>query len=293
MLWRCLERPSRTAMTHGVRAAARRLFIQYEVEAIGEDQMTTTNRKGVVTGGTSGIGFEAAKALVLSGTRCLVINGRNVERGKQAVETLKQFDDAAMVHFVQADVSTIGGAQEFADKALKICDGSLDTVVNCAGGDFAPELLHNIDPNQISPIISHWLLSSLYCCRLLLPAMREKGCIINVASDAAKFPTPGESVIGAAMAGIVMFSKTLAMEAKRRQIRVNVVTPSLVTGTRSYNFITSGGFSAKLFEKATAAARLGLPSAEDVAALIAFLASEKSGKITGQVISVNGGISAA
>ena len=73
--------------------------------------------------------------------------------------------------------------------------------------------------------------------------MREKGCIINVASDAAKFPTPGESVIGAAMAGIVMFSKTLAMEAKRRQIRVNVVTPSLVTGTRSYNFITSGGFT--------------------------------------------------
>lgn len=73
----------------------------------------------------------------------------------------------------------------------------------------------------------------------------------------------------------------------------NVVTPSLVTGTRSYNLITSGGFSAKLFEKATSAARLGLPSAEDVAALIAFLASEKSGKITGQVIRVNGGISAA
>ena len=90
-----------------------------------------------------------------------------------------------------------------------------------------------------------------------------------------------------------MFSRTLAMETKRRRVRVNVVTPSLVRDTQTFARVTAGGFSAKLFEKAAKAAYLGLPEPDDVAAAIVFLLSPDASRMTGQVVSVNGGISAA
>jgi NAD(P)-dependent dehydrogenase (short-subunit alcohol dehydrogenase family) len=172
-------------------------------------------------------------------------------------------------------------------------DGPIDVLVNSAGGDFIPTLLHDNTLEMIDGAIRHWLISTIYCCRLALPDLAGGAAIINVASDAAKVPTPGEAVIGAAMAGIAMFSRTFAMEAKRRHIRVNAVAPSLVRDTMTHERVTSSGFSAKLFEKAVSAAHLGIPNPDDVAAVIAFLASAEASKITGQVISVNGGISAA
>ena len=122
--------------------------------------------------------------------------------------------------------------------------------------------------------------------------MSRGSAIINVASDAAKVPTPGESAIGAAMAGVAMFSRTLALEVKRQGIRVNVVTPSVVDGARLRARVSAGGFGAKLFEKATAAAHLGIATERDVAEMIGFLASDRAARVTGQVISINGGISA-
>ena len=168
----------------------------------------------------------------------------------------------------------------------------MDVLVNSAGGDFAPRLFHETSLEEIGGIVRHWLLGTIYCCRLALPLMADGGAIVNVASDAAKVPTPGETVIGGAMAGIAMFSRTLAMEAKRRRIRVNVVTPSLVPNTLTHDRITAGGFSAKLFAKAAEAAHLGVPDADDVAAVIAFLAGPETARVTGQVVSINGGISA-
>jgi NAD(P)-dependent dehydrogenase (short-subunit alcohol dehydrogenase family) len=116
---------------------------------------------------------------------------------------------------------------------------------------------------------------------------------VNIASDAGKLATPGESIIGAAMAAIVMFSRTLAIEAKRDGIRVNVLTPSLIAGTATTERILAEGFSQKLFRKAEKLAHLGVVQPEDLAALVVFLASPGGAKITGQAISVNGGISAA
>lgn len=101
-------------------------------------------------------------------------------------------------------------------------------------------------------------------------------------------------MIGAAKAAIVMFTRTLAIEEKRHGIRANALTPSLVHGTASTERITSGeGFSAKLFASAAKQASLGVPDADDIAALAVFVCSPAAGKLTGQAISVNGGISAA
>jgi 2-hydroxycyclohexanecarboxyl-CoA dehydrogenase len=105
--------------------------------------------------------------------------------------------------------------------------------------------------------------------------------------------TPGESVIGAAMAGIIMFSRTLATEGKRDGIRVNCITPSIISGTATYAQVMADEFSGKLFGKAVKMAQLGVVEPQDMAELIVFLASPAAAKLSGQAISLNGGISQA
>jgi NAD(P)-dependent dehydrogenase (short-subunit alcohol dehydrogenase family) len=134
----------------------------------------------------------------------------------------------------------------------------------------------------------------MHLTRAVLPLMREQGggSIVNIASDAAKVPTPGEAVLGAAMAAIVMFSRVTAIEAKRDGVRVNAVTPSLIAGTPTAENVLRDGFSKALFEKAAAQAHLGVAEPDDLASLIVFLGGPGAAKLTGQAISVNGGISA-
>ena len=249
-------------------------------------------KRALLTGSTSGIGLETAARLAESGVSRLVINGRDRERGERARQTLAERAPGVDAAFVASDVSTPEGARALIEGALDHLGGGIDILVTCAGGDHAPTLFHETSLDEIEAVVRHWLLGTLHCCRLALPHVADGGAIVTVASDAAKVPTPGESVIGAAMAGIAMFSRTLAMEAKRRRIRVNVVTPSLVRNTLTHDRITAGGFSARLFEKVAAAAHLGVPEPADVAALITFLAMPHAAKLTGQAISVNGGISA-
>ena len=248
--------------------------------------MVESGRRVLVVGGTSGVGLAAALRLgMVPGTR-IVLNGRDPARGEAACDQVRLHCPAATVGFVAADVSTQHGVSRlFADAG-----GPLDVLVNAAGGEDVPTLLHQTPLDQVDRVVRGWLLATIYCCRTGLEHLVDGGAIVNVASDAAKVPTPGEAVIGAAMAGIVMFSRTLAMEAKRRRIRVNVVTPSLVSGTRTTARITEGGFSARLFARAAELAALGVATPDDVAAAIEFLAGAP--RVTGQVVSVNGGISA-
>lgn len=245
-------------------------------------------RRVLITGGSSGIGLAAAMRFAGQGAR-IVVNGRNHARGEAARQRVAEA--GAEAHFVPADVSTQAGASALVIQAEALL-GGFDVLVNAAGGDAIPALFHETNLDQIDAIVRSWLLATIYMCRLALPHVQDGGVVINVASDAAKVPTPGESVIGGAMAGIAMFSRTVALEAKRRRIRVHAVTPSLVSGTLTTARITQNGFSARLFEKAAAAAALGVASPDDVAATIEFLASASAERMTGQVISVNGGISA-
>jgi len=135
----------------------------------------------------------------------------------------------------------------------------------------------------------------LHACRAVWDGMRAERCgvIINVASDAAKIATPGETVIGAALAGVAMFRRALAIEGRRCGIRANCVTPSIVRETPFYERMMADPFSGKLFAKAESLAQLGVVTPKDFAPLIVFLASPAAAKLTGQAISVIGGISAA
>ena len=201
-------------------------------------------------------------------------------------------DTGPRVHFVAADVTEVEGALLVATEAERHLK-RVDVLVNAPAAPHLPALLHDTPIDSVSRMFTDVALPQLLVTRAVLPLMRAQcsGCIINVASDAAKVATPGESVIGAAMAAIVMFTRTLAMEAKRDGIRVNVLTPSLVAGTGTARRLFDDAFSAALFGKARDLAQLGVSTPEDQAALMVFLAGPHGRRITGQAISINGGIS--
>jgi NAD(P)-dependent dehydrogenase (short-subunit alcohol dehydrogenase family) len=247
-----------------------------------------------ISGGTAGIGLASAEALLAAGVPRVVVFGRNPDRGARAVARLRELAPDATVEFVPADCHSVDSAQAAIAQAEEILDG-IDVLVNSTASDVVPEILTRIPPEEVQAILVKQAVPPMLMTRLVLPLMAERrgGVIVNVSSDAAKTPTPGEAVIGAASAAIKMFSQTVALEAKRYGVRVNAITPSLVVGTEGTDRITAGeGFSAKLFARVATMADLGVTDAHDQAALVVFLASPAAARLTGQAISVNGGISA-
>lgn len=248
----------------------------------------------MITGGTSGVGLATAKRFAAAGVTKIALVGRNAERGAKAVEAVRSEHPDTKVIFVQADANEIAQAYQAVETAEAEL-GSIDILVNSTVGTAGPQLFHNIVKEDLSEIVHQQMMGPIVMSHAVMPGMRARngGVILNIASDAGKVATPGESVIGAAMAGIIMFSRGLAIEAKRTGIRVNVLTPSLIEGTLTYDRIRNDEFSWRIFERAASMAHLGVVQPDDLASMIVFLASPDSAKVTGQAISVNGGISAA
>jgi NAD(P)-dependent dehydrogenase (short-subunit alcohol dehydrogenase family) len=248
----------------------------------------------LVTGSSSGIGFEIAAQFAEAGVAHLMVNGRDPARGAAAVQAIRERAPKCDVKFISADPTIQAEAKRLiAETAAAF--GSLDILVNSISGHLSPRPFHEVPDDAIDPLVSAHLSSVMYMCLAAMPHLiaREGGVILNMSSDAAKIATPGEAVMGACKAGVVMFSRTLALEGSRHGIRVHSLTPSVVKDTAAYTRIMSSDFSRKLFEKAEKKARLGVVGPKDIAPLAVFLASPAASKITGQAISVNGGISAA
>ncbi len=251
--------------------------------------------RALLPGGTSGIGLEAARQLLAAGAPAVRIAGRNPARGARAAAALQADAPRASVGYLQADCGDPAAAATMAARAAEEM-GGIDLLVTSAGGNHLPELLFRTPVEDVAGIIREDLLPGLLACRAALPHLIAAGggAVIAVASDAAKVATPGETVIGAAMAAMVQFIRGVAIEGKRNGIRSNCVTPSLVEGTPlTERLMADGTFSSRLFAKARPLAGLGPTTPEDIAGLIVFLASPAASRITGQAISVNGGISAA
>ncbi|GAB3377156.1 SDR family oxidoreductase [Spongiibacter taiwanensis] len=248
----------------------------------------------LIVGGTSGVGLATAMEFASAGATRITLVGRSVERGETALAALKGKFSELHAEFISADANNPDEAMRVVAQCLEM-QGGLDVLVNTTSAAYVPKLLFNMDINDVPQILNQQALAPLLMSRAALPHMREQkfGVIINIASDAAKVPTPGETVLGAAMAAICLFSRTLAIEGKRDGIRVNAVTPSLINGTTVYDRVMDDPFSAKLFANAAKLASLGVAEPEDLASLIVFLASPAARRITGQAVSVNGGISAA
>jgi NAD(P)-dependent dehydrogenase (short-subunit alcohol dehydrogenase family) len=248
----------------------------------------------LIAGGTSGIGLASALQFLDAGVRRIALFARDESRGDAAKALLLERRPDAQVEFLSVDADDFNEVSDAVGEVHARL-GSIDVAVSSVAASYRPELLHNTPIEDMSSILTGQALPPMYLTRAVLPFMQEQGggSIINVASDAAKVATPGESVLGAGMAAIVMFSRTAAIEAKRNGIRVNAVTPSLVAGTPTAERVLADGFSKKLFESAARQAHLGVAVPDDLAALIVFLGGPWSARLTGQAISVNGGISAA
>jgi NAD(P)-dependent dehydrogenase (short-subunit alcohol dehydrogenase family) len=248
-----------------------------------------------MAGSSSGIGREAAAQLAEAGVRRIVINGRNPRTGAEAVAEVKRRVPAADVRFIAADTSKPEAARRLVDETVKAF-GRVDILVNAAsGGWLTPRPFHEVPIDRVPEVFDCHLMTALYCCHAAYPKMQEQGggVIVNFSADAAKIATPGEAIHGAVQAAVLMLSRTLAIEGARFGVRVNCITPSITKDTNSYDRMMADPFSQKLFVKAEKRARLGVAAAKDIAPLVVFLSGPGATHLTGQAISVNGGISAA
>jgi NAD(P)-dependent dehydrogenase (short-subunit alcohol dehydrogenase family) len=248
----------------------------------------------LIVGGTSGIGLEIAAQLAEAGVPRIAINGRTPAKGEAAAARIRERAPDCEVRFLAAD-ATGRAAIEGVVAETAAAFGRIDVLVTAITSTVMPDLFHRLDPADFEALMGRHMGSVLYSNHAVLGHMRaqEGGVIINLSSDAAKLPTPGETVHGALMAAILMFSKTLAVEAARSGIRVHALTPSIVRGTELYDSLMASEFSAKLFAKAESRAWLGVPTPADVAPVAVFLCRPEAARMTGQGISVNGGISVA
>jgi gluconate 5-dehydrogenase/3-oxoacyl-[acyl-carrier protein] reductase len=244
----------------------------------------------LVTGGTSGIGLACAHAALSEGASAVVVVGRDLQRGAAAQAHL-----GPRATFLPADCADPDAVETMVAQASARM-GGIDGLIATPGTTHLPELLHRQSLRAIRETLTQDLAPVLYVCRAVLPVMAAQGggAMVAIASDAGKIATPGESVIGAQMAAIIQFMRGLAIEARRDGVRANTVTPSLVEGTPlTDRLMAEGAFSRKIFSKARDLAFLGAVTPEDVASAAIFLLSPDAARITGQALSVNGGISAA
>src|SRR5262245_9500911 len=131
----------------------------------GEESMNIESgllgRRALVTGSSSGIGFETAAMLAEAGVSHIVINGRNRHRGEAARQAIIDRAHNAEVAFVGADVSSPDGARSLIESAARHLGGTIEILVNAAGGEHTPGLFHQTSVEEIDAIIRHWLLSTL------------------------------------------------------------------------------------------------------------------------------------
>ncbi len=242
----------------------------------------------IVTGGGGGIGSATCRRLAREGAKVAVFD-RNLDAAQK----------------VAAEITAAGGQAEAFDcditnrasvdaavAATQARLGPVAVLVNNAGWDVFKPFTKTV-PAEWDRLIAINLTGALHMHHAVLPGMaeRKKGRIVNVASDAARVGSSGEAVYAACKGGLVALTKTLAREHARHGITLNVVCPGPTDTALLAGVAEGAGNPEKLLEAFTRAIPLGrLGQPDDLASAIAFFASADAGFITGQVLSVSGGL---
>jgi 2-hydroxycyclohexanecarboxyl-CoA dehydrogenase len=233
----------------------------------------------IVTGAGRGIGKAIAEKLAMEAAT-VIVTDMDEANAKQTAIVLP----GAVA--IRADVTDRQRVQAMADRVLRQF-GRIDVLVNNAGWDKASPFVDS-DPANWDRAIAVNLYGVLHTCKAVLPIMagQGRGAVVNLGSDAGRVGSSGEAVYSAAKGGVIAFTKSLAREMARHQVRVNCVCPG-PTDTALFESFAGPGLREAL-TKAIPFRRLGQPA--DVANVVAFLASDEASFVTGQTVSVSGGL---
>ena len=247
-----------------------------------------TDRVALVTGAGGGIGTAICERLAEEGCHVALLD-RDADAAHAAGKRVEAHGRRAAVHAV--DITDYDAVRD-AVTSVKNTLGDVDVLVNNAGLDVFSNFL-DTTPDQWETIIGVNLRGTLNLHHVVLPGMRDRGrgSVVNIGSDAGRVGSSMEAVYSACKGGIIAFTKSVARELARTGVRLNVVCPGPTDTPLLAKFIDAGESGAKVLEamkRAVPMKRIGRP--EDLPGIVAFLASEDADYITGQVISVSGGL---
>ena len=243
----------------------------------------------IVTGGARGIGRAVVQSFAEAGADVVIADLRCEDTRTAALNTTETFHRRVVA--VQTDVTKREDVERLRDETLGLF-GKIDVLVNCAGWDRLLPFLKTT-PDLWQKVLAINFLGVVNTCHVILPHMveRKQGAIVSISSDTGRVGSFGEAIYASSKAAIMAFSKTIAREHARDNIRVNVVSPGLCDTPLIDEMRADDEFTAKILGSIVnfiPLKRLGKP--EEVAPMVLFLASEAASYITGQVFSINGGL---
>lgn len=244
--------------------------------------MKFQGKTAIVTGAASGIGLATAASFAAAGAQ-VILTDINAAAGETAAADLRT--SGADARFFELNVMDLASANAAADRVRSEV-GRLDVLVNAAGWDIIQPFMDNT-PDYWAKIVGLNLMGPIQVTRAMLPLLIESGNgrIVNVSSDAGRVGSFGETVYAGAKGGVIAFTKSLARELTRKQVRVNCVCPG---PTDTPLFATQSEKMQQALINAIPMRRLG--QASEVADAVLFFASDRSSFVTGQVLSVSGGL---
>ena len=247
--------------------------------------MELPDKSAFVTGAGRGIGRAIALALAREGARVAVVD---IDAAAAEVVKCDVGRAGGQALALQADVTRRDEVKAAVTAALDAF-GAIDILVNNAGWDRVEPFLES-EEESWNRIIDLNYRGLLYTCKAILPHMISRGAgkVVNISSDAGRGGSLGQAVYSGTKGAVIAFSKTLAREMARHRINVNVVCPGL---TDTALFADCHERMPKVMDAVTKAipwGRIGRP--EEVAEAVAFLASSRADYVTGQTLSVSGGL---